>query len=259
MAEPIIYTRNYIDKETVFVVSNTNMRVNIDKIFDTDKDNFAITSGANSDGTLLTIEAHFKDGSGADVSRTVDTVIIVKHNLKDIEIERWNGSTWVSVATETNLTTGTIIISFSSVSTQRIRLSVSPTQTANQEKQIGLMFACAVTSDIGVEITNLSVSYRQKQSILLMGDGQLQRTVVSYTPNRSAKYQAKASFRLLSDATFEILRAVKEDGLAFLWQPESETKPEDIFLVHWTGPLQWSYTSKYKGAGKSMILDLKEV
>ena len=257
MAEPIIYTRNYIDKESL--LDSAHGVTNIDRIFDTDKDSIYVTSGANSDSIFAFISATFKE-DGSDIPRTINNVIIVNHNMKDIEVRYWIvGTGYVFLTALTGITASTTILSFSPVSTIKIIILAKETQIPNQEKQLGLFFACNTQVNIEPEITSLSVNYRQKQSSLLMGDGQLQRTVVMHAPNRSAKYQAKVSFRLLPDATFEILRAVKESGLAFLWQPESETKPEDIFLVHWTGPLRWSYTSKYKGAGKNMTLDLKEV
>ena len=209
MAEPKIYTKNYIDADLIFAASHG--QINLSAIFDTDKNSLYVTSGANSDSISITVEIEFQDENNDIINRTINRVIIVNHNMKDIEVEYLdvNGFNWISVATETFLTSSTTIISFSAVSAGGVRILSQTTQTPNQDKQLGLFFACEFNVDIGIEITALSVNYRQKQSILLMGDGQLQRTVVMHAPNRSAKYQAKVSFILLPYATFELLRAVK--------------------------------------------------
>ena len=77
MAEPKIYTRNYVDNEAVILSSHGS--TNIERIYDMDRDAQYQTSGANSDATEVTIEIQFKE-AGVALERTIDLVIIVNHN-----------------------------------------------------------------------------------------------------------------------------------------------------------------------------------
>ena len=118
MTEPIIYTKNYISSEDTILPSHGS--TNIERIYDMDQDAQYETSGADDDSTQVTIEIQFKE-AGVEINRAIDRAIIVNHNLDDIEIEYWNGSAWVSAASSSGITDATTILSWSSVTTTKIR------------------------------------------------------------------------------------------------------------------------------------------
>ncbi len=256
MAEPKIYTKNYVDASATILPSHGS--TNINRIYDADRDAQYQSSGANDDTTEVTIEIQFFE-AGVSLSKTIDRLIVVNHNLKDIELEYWNGSAWASAVTDTVIAVSTSTLSFTAVTTTKVKLKATETQVADEEKLIGLLVVCALQLDVGVELSQYGIKYRQKNSQLVLGDGALHRTVVMHSAFRSDKYGARITFKYLSDAQFELFRAIKEAGEAFLVQLESTNKPEDIYFVHWVSPLSWAYASRYKGAGKNLTIEVKEV
>jgi hypothetical protein len=55
------------------------------------------------------------------------------------------------------------------------------------------------------------------------------------------------------------LKAIKETGLPFLWQPESVSLPQEVYFVHWVNAWDGKYMAAYKGAGYEVTVDVKEV
>lgn len=256
MAEPIIYGRNFVDGNCDFVASHSSGE--IPKVHDFDKDSQWISSGANSDATQISIEIHFME-AGAAISRTIDTIILVNHNLADLSVDYWDGSTWQNIDSDSGLTDDFYKFTFNSLSTERIRVTGSATQTANQEKQIGEIMAMAVQLSLGSDLYRYRVKMRQKANEFELGDGSVHRTVVKHSPNRSHKYEASLELRYITTAVLDTLRQIKETGIPFVFQPESVSQPDELYFVHWSNPLTWEYVTTYKGAGVSLQIELKEV
>lgn len=259
MPEPKIFTRSYVDSECDITVSSGS--ANKHKLYDRDNASQWITSGENSDATESSIEVAFKQ-AGATVSREIDRIILVNHNLEDPIAEYWDGDSWEAFDSETDLTDGTCtVFTHAAVETERIRIRNSQTITANAEKAVGELIACAVQfeSADNEDLSSYDVTHQQRMAVdLPLIDGGVHRAVVRHSANRSDKYEAKPQFQLLSLAQLEVLKTIKASGLAFLWQPESDYRPAEIYLVNWVGALQYKYASTYKGAGFQLTMDLKE-
>lgn len=256
MAEPLIFTKNFVNADDVFTVSHGSGAIG--NIYNRDKDSLWMSDGADDDATEATIEVAFYEGLTA-ISRTIDRLILVNHNLADFEVFYWDGSQYVSWLNVTGETLATSVKTLSEQTTTKVKIVMTVTQTADQEKYIAEMVFCALQLDIDLDMQKYDVTFREKAKTLQLGDGSLARVLIYWSPRRTEKYEAKVNFSMLPLATFDSMAEIKERGLPFLWYPESEAQPDQIFLVHWTNPLKWKYSSPYKSAGIDLDMDLKEV
>lgn len=70
-------------------------------------------------------------------ARTVDTLILTNNNLKNFKLEYLNGSAvWVQLLAETSNAESTYFKQFTPVTTQKVRLTMNTTMTANAEKAL---------------------------------------------------------------------------------------------------------------------------
>jgi hypothetical protein len=255
--EPIIYTRNYVDGYcSIAVTSNST-----DKALAYDRDNSSVwqTSGENSDATESIYDVTFYDAGGA-TNRTIDTIILVNHNFKAPTLEYLDGSlTWQTLASGSSLTASTTIFTFNSISVSRVRVRNSTTQITNAEKYLGEFIACATQITFAKDIPTLDSSHREKSAQVELGDGSIHKTTVLWSPTRSDKYGVHTRFDFLTTTLLESLRSLKSGGQAFLWQPESVSRPDQIYLVNWYGDFKYRYMSSYKGAGIQLDADFREV
>jgi len=254
--EPIIYSKNYITADGVFLCSHGSTL--IERIYDRDKNSLYITSGANSDATEAYVEIAFYEGTVAQ-TRTIDTIILVNHNLKAPAFQYWDGSAWQDLVSGSNLAVSTSIFTFTAQATTKLKIKCSTTQTANQEKQFGELIACLKTLTLARDLESYDVTFRQKAVEIPLADGSIHRSVVAHSDNRSQKYEAKFTLNFLTTAQLEVLQAIKEAGAAFLVQPESIARPDEIYLVNWTNPFNYKYVSIYKGGGHRLEIQVKEV
>lgn len=255
MAEPIIYTKNYVSADDTFTSSHGSTF--IDRMYDRDKRSFWVSSGANDDATEMTMEIVFYEGDNA-VDRAIDRCIILNHNLKDPTIEYWDGDSWETFATGSTLTTANNIFTSTERTCSKVRIRCSTTQVADAEKYMGEVIFCKVQQDIGIELSSYTPVWRQISREVMSADGTLNRSVIKHSQYRSEKYEAKAQIRFMTTTLLETMRRIKDSGVAFLWQPESTSQIDEIYLVHWIGGFRWRYASDYKGAGVILEMDLKE-
>lgn len=103
-------------------------------------------SVGSDDSTQETIEITFKNWQGAEISRTIDQIVLLNHNIKAGGADSWDGSAWQPIASATftgNAAANTIITLAAAVATTRLRLRLDTTITANAQKTIGELKACA--------------------------------------------------------------------------------------------------------------------
>lgn len=255
MAEPKIYTRNYVDDQCDITVSSGDAFKT--RLRDRDKDSQWVSDGENSDATESSVQVDFKEG-GDDVERTINRVILVNHNLEDPIAEYWDGDSWESLDSETDLTESTTIFTFNDVATQKIRIRNSQTQTTNEEKAIGELIACELLLAFSQDLTQYEVSHVDKSYEVMLADGGIHKTYNKNSLNRVEKYEARVSFEFLTQAEIVTLQSIKSTGRSFLWHPETTQRPDEIYEVLWRNPLRYRYQSSYKGAGYRMEMELRE-
>lgn len=124
--------------------------------------------------------------------RIIDRIIIVGHNLKAFTIQYYNGSTYVDFSTAISETTNsdyTTEFAFTQVSTTAIRIIITGTQSANDDKYI---YQLIVTKSIGQlngwpEIKKPEISLNKKVTTMLSGKKYISRQTESFSCTLSVK------------------------------------------------------------------------
>jgi hypothetical protein len=258
--EPKIYRKNFIDSYTTLSVTSGSATKN--RLWDRDRDVQWSSSGESTAGTLSVITAQFNTPAGAATAKTVDTMILLNHNITSISFESSpDGAIWTSRASGV-LGTGVYnnLITISPISAPFWKFYGSHTTPVDGvEKIAGEWILTSVLLDPGVELDSYEVSYRQMAPEIQLADGSVHRTVVKWTQGRSAKYEFSGRMSYLTFTQLESLRSLKESGAAFYWQPESTTRLQEIYYVNWTGPFRYRYVTSYKGAGFQVDFQFKEI
>ena len=254
---PKIYTKNYINADDVFTFSHGGTS---GYLHDSDPLSKLLSSGANADTTTMSVVIQFYEGSVA-TTRTIDTFFLLNHNYKTWALYYWDTDTsaWVSAASETVDAAANTVKSFTAFTTSQIKIEVSATQVANAEKYAGEMIACALTLNVGYDMAAYTPKFREKKKELQLGDGSVHQVLTRFTPYRTQKYDANVQLKFVAYATKELLRAIKEAGMPFLWQPEPTSRPEDVRYVHWWNAFDAKFVSSYKTAGFVINMELREV
>lgn len=254
MAEPRIYSRNWVDANDVFTSTHGGVT---SSVYDRSSVTQFVTSGANSDATTFEITIEFYEG-GVSQSRTIDTLFLLNHNLKTWTLYYWNGSAWTSATSQAADATTSRYVSFGSVSCTKVKLSATATMTPNQEKSIGEIVLCGTTL-AAADIASYDTKWREKTKEVVLGDGSIHRVLTRAVSGRNGRYEARCRWTYLTKSQRDALKAIKEAGQPFLWQPESVTVPEEVYYVHWANTWDDKYMSNFKGAGYEVAVDLKEV
>lgn len=254
MAEPRIYSRNWVDSQSVIT---TTYGGTTSLLYDRSSVVQFTTTGANSDATAVDIVIEFYEG-GVSQTRTVNAFFLLNHNIKTWDFQRWTGSTWTSWQSLSSDTTSSSYWELPSYAVTKVKLSVSATQTANQEKSIGEIVVCGL-SLAAEDLASYDTKWREKTKEIVLGDGAIHRVITRAVSGRNGRYEARCRWSYLTKAQRNNLKALKESAKPFLWQPESVNVPEEVYYVHWTNAWDDKYMSNYKGAGYEVVMDLKEV
>jgi hypothetical protein len=158
MAEPRIYSRNWIDGLTSFTLSHGGAT---SYLYDRSDTPVYTTTGAASDSTTASIYLYFYD-AGYPIYRTIDTIFLKNYNWKEWSVNYWNGSSWVALASQTTDTESNRYISISNNSLDRIRIDIVKTKTPNQEKSIGEIVLCNVTLATD-DLSSYDTKWREKR------------------------------------------------------------------------------------------------
>jgi hypothetical protein len=197
-------------------------------------------------------------------------VRILNHNLKfapfdyalDYGVYVSGGNVTGRTYTEVTLPNGQrdTYLGFDPVSSKSIEVDFHLTQTPDEEKTVGeIIFLNQSSISLERDFSSYEERWREKVKEIALGDGGIHRVITLSKSGNNLRYEANCQFRFMSAAEIESLRALKESGAPFYFQPESETNPHRMYLVHWAGPFDVRYTSSYKGAGLSINMQLKEV
>lgn len=258
MAEPRIYTKNYITGDNAYTISHgASTKANL---YDYDKDTKFQTTGANDDATLVSIIVEFYEGTSA-ISRTIDAMFLLNHNLKNWTAYYWDGAAWQTWTSETgNTGANSIKTGLTSRTTSKIKIECDVTIVADAEKFIGEFMVCALRLDIGTDMMPYEGDWRDQAKELTMGDGSDHEILTRFTRNRTEKYGAKAVFDYLSESTLESLLSIKQTGQPFLWYPETTQRPDEIYLCRWKGRFNPRYSiPSVKTSGYHLEMEVREV
>ncbi len=122
---------NYSDinrAEASIVIDNNNAEV--ESLINRDPFWVWQSIGSNDDTDTVTLTASF------GVARTMDTLLLINHNLKNFSFEYWNGAVWIEILAETANVEDVYFSKFTPVSTDQVRLIMNSTIVADSEKTI---------------------------------------------------------------------------------------------------------------------------
>lgn len=262
MPETKIFTKNYVSADDSITVSHGDGA----KAYLYDRDNAScwLSSGADDDTTQITIEIVFKEGSTA-VNRTIDSLFLINHNLKNWILEYWDGSAWQTLTSETVDDEDVTFKSFAEQTTAKVRLTCDEAQAVDAEKFIGEMIICALRVDLGDVMMNMERRDRERTKEIVLGDGSEHRMTTLWTKFRSTKYGMRGTMLFVDEPGREwaeirlAMKTIVEERLPFLIQAESILHPDEIFLVRADNPWSERYISPFKGAGIEVPLEVSEV
>lgn len=258
MSEPKIYSQNWIDSQSVITASTS-----INKTYIYDRSiNPRMTSAGSNTNLLFSLFINFYS-NGSPIARYVDTTFILNHNMVDYYVYAWTGA-WTEVGNYTvNLSVGpygarSTYISHTGYSTTAMRIDVYGTQPSNVEKMIGEILFCSTTLSCS-DFSTYDPKWRERTKEIVLGDGSVHRVNVKDASGRLGKYEAATKWSYLTKAERDSLKAIKDAGQPFMFQPESVSVPEDIYYVHWSNAWDEKYMSSYKGSGYEVVMNVKEV
>lgn len=223
------------------------------------------TTGA-SDGAYVSVYFY----SAGYVSYPCNSVFVFNHNLKfgsGIGIYL-NFTLGGNPQTLTNLvrhditnTNGTrdSIFTFDKMTTDGLEVAFLETEPANQQKSVAEVIVTSDQISISREMTNYEYRFREKSRDINLGSGKYHRIIRAQANGKADRYEANCQFRYINQTELESLRTLYKTHSTFYFQPEPDTRPQDIFLCYMTNPWNVAYSSKDKNAGYTVNIQVKEV
>jgi len=255
--EPKIYTKNYLNSDCVVTyTSGSTTGVNL---YDQDDATPYVTVGS-SDATEEVLDITFREGpSTSDVTRALDRLILLNHNVKSWDLHKYDSGAWTLVNAQTAIAVSHSIVSFDEFSDSRVRVELKTTQTANAQKSVGQLILCNHTLTFTDDFTEYSEAWREDVRVLKLADGSEDRAYARRTVGRVGLFECSWRVDCASSSFRDSLFSVKESGEPFYFEPESTTDAGRMYFVHWAGPWQAKYTTSYKGAGWTITGKFTEV
>lgn len=245
---------------TTTQLSVTNNTGTIANIFSRDPYFQYYTDGMNNDATTASITVTFSEAT------IVSRIAIIDTNLKDFTIF-YNGSTantfslTTTGSTISSAFTGSaeegIYLRFSSLTVSSITIDMKSTQTANQEKRLGLL----VVSDLYLSLSQLpsASNYKPtetpKQIVHTLSDGGTR------IHNVRKKKDVTISLDYVSTTLRDSIRDIYDLNTAFIFCPFGTTTSWDSFIFEgvWPGSFDfYEYSDNATVSGFSGKIKLKE-
>lgn len=248
MDQPIFYTQNYarLEANVITVSSGDTNKI---RLWDRNKETQWSSIGSN-DATQENIIIDF------GVVKTIGAVFLDNVNLKGFKIQYWDGSAFQDLAGagETVYALSSWYKEFTAVSTQKIKIVMDTTQTANQQKKIGEVYLCDKVYtlpdtegfDYKPDTLEIGGSYR-------LGNGNQE------TYHVVTKWLGKYIFEALSPAILAYIKAIYDTHNSFCFYPEPVDSPSEFYEVNWNGKFTAQYFNEIKANGKNLNMDLEEV
>jgi len=218
------------------------------------------TGSVDADNTTLTIDM-------VDEHDVTD-IILIKHNFKAFTVKYWNGSSYVDFSTpisQTVNTDSTSHYSFTQVQTTKIQVTITGTQTPNDDKHL---YQLIVGNLIG-QLTGWPVikapkhTKNIKKNVMLSGKTDIVQNVGAFSTQLMVK-------NWNSDADLDIIETLYSSSEGFLvWlcggnEDQFSTqrlgyKKEDIYLMKCTDDYSPEYVDGLYKTGLNIKMTLTEV
>lgn len=265
MAEyPLFFETNRISNNTDEINASTGDGV-VENAFDYTNSTKWESSGSD-DTTAEYIDVIFQDADGNKVTRSIDRMIVINNNLKAFKLQKnnWNGIDWdgwvdVSGTEFTNNSDSTVVVTITEFSTHRVRLYMTTTQVADEEKELDQFIVTQSIYESTMPMDVYNIKYKSKTLIQRLYDGTAQK-IHHYT-----KYAATVEFRQITQTELDALKDIYDDQVAFLFMPEPYDengdyyKAEECYRVLWTSSWEQRYFTTVKSAGHNVRIMIEEV
>ncbi len=257
-AIPAFLTRNYLNRHalnasdiTVFTGDATKHRLlQMDPL-----------SRWQSQGSTDIITETIEFGlwiAGARASHDVEYILLQNHNIKGltVEISNTNGASWTTVFTSTTLDEAYTRIVLVSTAMDRIRLTMTTTQTANEEKKIGGIIVSGASFQPGPLFSYVQEAPKIQQKTAVMADGSKRGQLIGRSDASFHFWAAKCGFLMdpanygttaLFNTAMDSLRVYGLQGTQFVFLPEPGDRPEMAYLCR---VRPGSYNDPYIGLSK---------
>lgn len=265
----IVWYKNIID------IDNDNITMNV-------SDSVATATGTpnfvrdrkNSTGWATTGSSDLATCTFAAESsqeETFDTIILIGHNFKNFTIQRFNGTIYEDFSPAINVTNNTATstkYSVASNSTTSVKITITGTMTADDDKFLAQMIITNQLYDFGT--TN-----QMEMDIVLDRDKKLTKTVSGkyHVARKPGGLSAKISKKnITTAAALAALKAIYESNFGFLFSfsgfdeslftkttAQFGYRKQDIFLMKAKTELESNYNDSYFNRGQDHKIDLIEI
>jgi hypothetical protein len=157
------------------------------------------TDSVDADNT--TLEVDFGD------LQLIDKIILVLHNFKAYTVQYWNGSAYVNFSTPINVsgnTESTTSHSFTAVETTKVKLIITGTMTANEDKYLYQFIASQVIGQFEgwPVMQDATISKNKRVSKMLSGKTDIANNLGAYSARVRIKVTSSAADRALVESLF---------------------------------------------------------
>lgn len=262
-ANPAILSENYINRSAydAGAITATDGEDFIQRLYDGVLESKYATLISN-DSTPEVLEGCLYY-QGAQVTRQVDFIAALGHNLKSwkIELSSDNGATWPVVYSCTNDTTANKLISISSpVDANRWRLTMNTVQSGTQ-KEVGELIIALASGQLSVSYAEPpDVSYEQTDKTAKLADGSKRYALIDRADTGHEFYRASCLFHGLSTADRELLADMRKSTTPVLWMPWPGDSQAEIYLGRMVpNSYHERYTDVYRSLGWTISFEFEEL
>lgn len=196
-------------------------------------------SAGSSDAVTETVEFGLWM-PGARASHDVHYIFLMNHNIKGLLIEHsnTNGAPWTQAFLSTVLAEKNTRHVLVSTQIDRVRISMTTTQTANEEKKIGDIVVSGESFQPGPLFEYKREPPKVQQKLAKMADGSMRGQLIGRSDASFHFWAAKCAWLMdpnqyADDAAFEAamerFRGYGLRGETFLFLPEPGDKPGEIY------------------------------
>lgn len=232
----------------------------IDFVRNRENDSAWVTTGsADANNTQLDIDL----GEGRDM----DSILLVKHNWKAFTIKYWNGSAYTDFSTaiaQTTNTDETSFFSFTQVECQLIRIIITGTQTANDDKHLYQLILAELIGTLAgwPMIKNPMHDRNKKITKMLSGKANVQESVGAFAVDLEvSNWRSQADLDVVDEVYF------KRDAVLVWLCGGNESqfsmelrgyRLEDIYMMRPTNSFEPEYVKGLYQTGTKIKIALTE-
>lgn len=220
-----------------------------------------LTTGSN-DAANTQLDIDWAD------ERSIDNIILVKHNFKAFTIQYWDGAAYQDFSTaisETTNTDETTNFTFNSVSTSKLRLIITGTQTANADKQLYQFIATLQEGQLTAwpEIQRPTHAGERKVSTMLSGKRNILQQIGRFSCSLRVRYwKNTADLTLIEKLYFGrkpmLMWLCGGDETQFATIREG-FRLEDLYLMRPSNDYQPNWVGSVYTTGNDITIRLDEV